>query len=588
MAPTAPIPTTFERAITPRMPTSRQRPGRGRPDPRRAAEAPHEPARPGQALDADLLRAALDQATEAIVIADSMGRILFANEAIQRLVARPRAELIGRHFVMALADDDEPSAYDGISLAVSRGDTWSGLRTVKLPDGSSGEVQLVVSPVHDGSGKLSNVIAVSRDVSHERSLEGDLAQAITVHDGILTTLAHLDRAETVDTRAARLVEGLVSIEGVTFARVISFGPGDLAWGVAAHGDDARGMMAPGPMQAPVAALRRRARFGPWIEPVGGSTSPGRLARDLEANGITALGYVPLVHHGSPVGLLVGGTSAVDGPAILERNLRWIQELGTVGSAVLGASFAARASTTDVRSAIEGILRDRSFRSVFQPIVQLRDDAVIGFEALTRFDDGVTPDVHFAEAAAVGLGLELEVATLHAALTSATALPSHAFLSVNVSPALVLDRKRLELVLRDAERAIVLEITEREPVDDYAELRSAISTIVAPLRWAIDDAGAGYASLRHILELRPQFVKLDRQLIAGIALDPARQALVAGLLHFSEAVGTTLIGEGIETAAERVALQGLGLVAGQGWLFGRPVAADVGVRDAGPDRLGGES
>lgn len=567
------------------MPASRQRPSRGRPDPLGSAEAPETPARLDQALDADLLRAALDQATESIVIADSMGRILFANEAIQRHVARPRGELIGRHFVVALADGDEPSAYDGISLAVSRGDTWSGVRTVKLPDGSSGEVHLVVSPVHDGAGRLTNVIAVSRDVSHERSLEGVLAQAITVHDGILTTLAHLDRAETVETRAERLVEGLVTIEGVTFARVISFGPGNLAWGVAAHGDDASGMMAPGPMQAPVAALRRRARLGPWIEPVGRSTSSGRLARDLEANGITALGYVPLVHHGSPVGLLVGGTSAVDGPATLERNLRWIQELGSVGSAVLGESFAARASTTEVRSTIEGVLRDRAFRSVFQPIVRLRDDAVIGFEALTRFDDGVAPDVHFAEAAAVGLGIELEIATLRSALASATALPADAFLSVNVSPALVLDRTRLEMVLRDAERAIVLEITEREPVDDYAALRTAISTVVAPLRWAIDDAGAGYASLRHILELRPQFVKLDRELIAGIALDPARQALVAGLLHFSEAVGTTLIGEGIETAAERVALQGLGVVAGQGWLFGRPVAADAGVRDAGADSPG---
>ena len=76
------------------------------------------------------------------------------------------------------------------------------------------------------------------------------------------------------------------------------------------------------------------------------------------------------------------------------------------------------------------------------------------------------------------------------------------------------------------------------------------------------------------------MKLDRQLISGIAVDPARQALVAGLLHFSEAVGTTLIGEGIETAAQRVVLQRLGLVAGQGWLFGRPVAADAKARDPG--------
>ena len=553
------------------MPTSRKRPGRVQPLAEAPAEVTDAATPQGSALDADLLRAALDQASESIVIADSTGRILFANEAIQRHVARPRTELIGRHFSLALADGDEPSAYDDISLAVSRGDTWSGVRTVKLPDGSRGEVQLVVSPVHDGAGRVSNVIAVARDISLERSLEGDLAQAIMVHDGILTTLAQVDRAETADSQAARLVEGLVGLEGITFARVISFGPGDLAWGVAADGDDAPSLMARGPMRAPVAALRRRARFGPWIEPVGGSSAFGRVGRDPEASGITALGYMPLVHHGSPVGLLVGGTSTIDGPATIKRNMRWIQELGTVGSALLGPSFADRASAADIRSTIEGVLRDRSFRSVFQPIVRLRDDAVIGFEALTRFDDGVAPDVHFAEAAAVGMGIEIELATLRSALAAAAPLPRDTFLSVNVSPALVLDRTRLEVVLRDAERAIVLEITERDPVDDYAALRTAISTIVAPLRWAIDDAGAGYASLRHIIELRPQFVKLDRQLITGIALDPARQALVAGLLHFSRAVGTTLIAEGVETAAERAALQGLGLVAGQGWLFGRPAS-----------------
>jgi EAL domain-containing protein (putative c-di-GMP-specific phosphodiesterase class I) len=211
--------------------------------------------------------------------------------------------------------------------------------------------------------------------------------------------------------------------------------------------------------------------------------------------------------------------------------------------------------------------------VFQPIVRLADGETIGFEALTRFHDGRSPDIRFAQAAAVGLGLDLEIETLRASLAASAGLPDGVFLSVNVSPALVLNRTRLEATLRAATRPIVLEITEREPVIDYGALRSAISRIVAPLQWAIDDAGAGYASLRHIIELRPQFVKLDRELIAGIALDPARQALVAGLLHFSDALGTMLIGEGIETTAERIALRRLGVVAGQGWLLGRPARID---------------
>jgi EAL domain-containing protein (putative c-di-GMP-specific phosphodiesterase class I) len=88
-------------------------------------------------------------------------------------------------------------------------------------------------------------------------------------------------------------------------------------------------------------------------------------------------------------------------------------------------------------------------------------------------------------------------------------------------------------------------------------------------WAVDDAGAGYASLRHIIELRPRYVKLDRGLVTGINADPIRQALVAGMLHFGSSIGVEIIAEGIETEAERLTLQELGVRHGQGFLFARP-------------------
>lgn len=87
---------------------------------------------------------------------------------------------------------------------------------------------------------------------------------------------------------------------------------------------------------------------------------------------------------------------------------------------------------------------------------------------------------------------------------------------------------------------------------------------------MDDAGAGFASFRHILELGPAFVKLDRSLIAGIDGDPAKQALVAGMLQFARSTGCRLIAEGVETEPERAALVGLGLRLAQGHLLGRPV------------------
>ena len=107
------------------------------------------------------------------------------------------------------------------------------------------------------------------------------------------------------------------------------------------------------------------------------------------------------------------------------------------------------------------------------------------------------------------------------------------------------------------------------IDDYAALRLELVGLGPNVRLAVDDAGAGYASLRHILELAPSFVKLDIGLIRGIDADPARQALIAGMGYFAVKRNLRLIAEGIETAAELKALRQLGINYGQGFLLGRP-------------------
>jgi EAL domain-containing protein (putative c-di-GMP-specific phosphodiesterase class I) len=202
-------------------------------------------------------------------------------------------------------------------------------------------------------------------------------------------------------------------------------------------------------------------------------------------------------------------------------------------------------------------------------VRLATGEPIAYEALTRFGDGSPPERRFADADAIGLGIELELATLRAAVESAAALPAGPFLSVNVSPRLVIGDGALSELLAAAARPMVLEITEREPIDDYAAFREAVAGRDLAVGWAVDDAGAGYASLRHIIELRPDYVKLDRGLVSGINGDPIRQALVAGMLHFAASIGVEIIAEGIETEIERLTIQGLGVELGQGYLFGRP-------------------
>ena len=117
--------------------------------------------------------------------------------------------------------------------------------------------------------------------------------------------------------------------------------------------------------------------------------------------------------------------------------------------------------------------------------------------------------------------------------------------------------------------MVLEITEHVAIDDYVALRAELATLEPKIRLAVDDAGAGYASFRHILELAPDFVKLDIGLIRGINDDPARQALVAGMGYFATKSRIRLVAEGVETIAELRTLRSLAIHYGQGYLLGRP-------------------
>ena len=210
--------------------------------------------------------------------------------------------------------------------------------------------------------------------------------------------------------------------------------------------------------------------------------------------------------------------------------------------------------------------------VFQPICTL-DGTLVGSEALSRFRGPPKrgPEGWFAEASEVGLLVELELAAVRAAFAAVPSLPSNTCLAVNVSPATVIGSTFQKLVRKTDGRRIVVEVTEHAPIADYARMNDAMQRIKAEgVRLAIDDAGAGFASLRHILRLEPDFIKLDRTLIRGIAKDRSKQALAVGLISFAEKIGATIVAEGIETAAELGALAELGVQYGQGFYLARPV------------------
>ncbi|WP_251043090.1 EAL domain-containing protein [Arthrobacter sp. ISL-69] len=227
-----------------------------------------------------------------------------------------------------------------------------------------------------------------------------------------------------------------------------------------------------------------------------------------------------------------------------------------------------------RERIEQVLREKTFLTAFQPIHELATGAVIGVEALARFidDDGGSPEHWFSEAATVGLAADLEFAALESALTAATELPSRLYVALNLSPETCLDPRLPGFLAGSAigSDRLVLELTENLAVVAYAPLVAALAPLRRRgLRIAVDDAGAGFASMRHILHLHPDIIKLDRSLIAGIDQDPGQRALGAAMVEFAQRIQAQLVAEGIESEAELAAVTRLGMYAGQGYVLGRP-------------------
>lgn len=224
------------------------------------------------------------------------------------------------------------------------------------------------------------------------------------------------------------------------------------------------------------------------------------------------------------------------------------------------------------------LADQSLQTVFQPIVDLRTGGTVGAEALARFTAPPFrgPDLWFAEAAELGLGTELEVTALRSALEQLVKLPAGLYLSINASPATIVSPEfRASMADIPAER-VVLELTEHTGIDDYHLFGEAIAELRSNgLRLAVDDAGSGFSTFRHILNLRPDIIKLDIALTRGIDTDPARRALGSAMLAFGlDAYNASIVAEGIETQSELTTLQGLGCHYGQGYYLGRPAQLSV--------------
>ncbi len=236
-----------------------------------------------------------------------------------------------------------------------------------------------------------------------------------------------------------------------------------------------------------------------------------------------------------------------------------------------------AATIMSGNGIAELIANGQLRTVFHPVVDLRSLQVIGYEALSRFPDhgARPPSEWFAEAAATGMREQLEVAAISTAVRSAEPLPTDTFLALNCSPSTATSVDLARLVAPVPLERLVLDIAEDAAVAEFAEVGELIEALRKQgVRIALDDTGAGFVSLRHMVGVRPDFIKIGLEITRNVDTEVTNQAFASALCAFGERMGASTIAEGIETEPELAMLANLGVAAGQGYLFGVPQPAEA--------------
>jgi EAL domain-containing protein (putative c-di-GMP-specific phosphodiesterase class I) len=260
--------------------------------------------------------------------------------------------------------------------------------------------------------------------------------------------------------------------------------------------------------------------------------------------------------------------------LTKRDKALMDVLASAASVIIEPQVKEEGRRTAIGHRLDPVVAAGGPAVALQPIVELSTGIRVGSEALSRFPAAweMTPDVVFAEAHSVGRGDHLELLALRRAAEHLDRVDG--YVAMNISPGTLLTRAASELLAELPVERVLLELSEHDQVDDYDALAAVLDPFrAAGLRLAIDDVGAGFSSLRHIVVTSPDVIKIDRSLVSGVDTDAVRTILIRSLVDFAGGLGAHVVAEGVETAEEAAVLLALGVDYGQGWYFGRPAVPE---------------
>ncbi len=527
--------------------------------------------------DRDCLVAAIEQVDDIVSILDGDGRLALANRAWQRATGYDRAAAIGTGSDLRRSGLISEGAGHALWRALARGENWGGPLVSLRADGTFLQSRAVLTKVAASHGVATRFVVTEQVVD----IQGNARLETVRRDrlAVASSLARLRAGLTVSETAHAICREIVSLEDISIAAFLELGEASGGGMLGLEPSEVFGLAAGYHVDAAfLATLRKTAEKGPFSMDISTGPQDNVLAWALRAGGIRTFSAAPIVQDGITVAILGIGMTDVDEHEAMIEHVPTLLGYGAMATALVGPELIRRSRDAAASVELRALIEQGLFSVVFQPVVDLATDAVRGFEALTRFNDSSSPRDRFEAAHRLDLGTALELATFEKASAVGRELPRAAWLSINISPIVLVENvDRIRAMIRLLRHKCVLELSGR-PSGDAGDVVSAVASLGPTVVLAVDDAGEGGIGYGELAALAPRIIKLGMATTRGVERDEKKRALVAGMVQLAASTGSELIAKGIERETERSALLELGVRSGQGMLFGAPAPIEAWADD----------